>query len=674
MNYKYILTAILVMAVFSGTASAWLTGYDHRMAITVNNGGASSLSHYQFNFTNDTNVLVSAGEMQASGADCRITDASDNLLPFWNETPFNATGTRIWVNATTLAVGDNTFYMYYGNAGASAASNISKTFMFGDDFTGTVTGYYTFQYVSKSPSLEAHQGVATDGTYFYTSSGGNTTEPWDNYHLYKWDADWNQLAHRDTADDAPTDKYQINSVFYKDGKLYVGAFREDPTPKKAYIIVYNASDLSYDTYHEIGTDMGGEGCVYHDGYWWCTVSNQTVRRFNESWGYVDQFKLTFEQDGGTAGGYEGLMWIGDYLYANIHDGVTPTKCDVYHWNGTGFDEVTRLDPPTTNSNQGLCLDPDGEHVWWAERNGNTQEDPIVKTSLLPPHGVLPGWTVVGSEITFYDGKLTWTQLPERTPSLEYASKNLSYPIGDFVFEGKVNETASSDAGANGGKDYHTLFYSGDNETQVGLLMQEYTGLYLELVEGGSHTTESETLMSTTGSYNTNYYFRITRIGATAYGEVYSDVERATQVGNTVNHSCGTDNVDMIYGVKNDYGDTNTAWQSGEMYYVFVRQYASPEPTATLGAEETGGGGCGAYNITLPLGWSIIGWTNPTASTAHSMGTLIGGNCQYVTERNSTTGLYVTHVMSNPTEDNFATERGWGYFVKTTAETLWERDS
>ena len=81
-----------------------------------------------------------------------------------------------------------------------------------------------------------------------------------------------------------------------------------------------------------------------------------------------------------------------------------------------------------------------------------------------------------------------------------------------------------------------------------------------------------------------------------------------------------------------------------------------------------------YQITLPLGWSIIGWTNPTASTAHSMGTLIGGNCQYVTERNSTTGDYVTHVMINPTDYNFAIERGWGYLVRVTAETPWARDS
>ena len=134
MNLKHIIITVALMLLMCGTASAWLTGYDYRIPITVNNGGASELTYYQFNFTNDTNVLVAAGHMQASGADCRITDASDNLLPFWNETPFNAAGTKIWVNATTLAVGDNTFYMYYGNAAASSAANGETTFKFFDDF------------------------------------------------------------------------------------------------------------------------------------------------------------------------------------------------------------------------------------------------------------------------------------------------------------------------------------------------------------------------------------------------------------------------------------------------------------------------------------------------------------------------------------------------------------
>lgn len=190
MNYKYILTALLIAAVFCGTASAWLSGYDHRMPITVNNGEASELTHYQFNFTNDTNVLVAAGHMQASGADCRITDASDNLIPFWNETAFNAAGTKIWANATTLAVGDNTFYMYYGNPSASSASNITNTFVFGDDFASTTTQEEVFSatktlVTSSGLGTYASNGMATIDQTLWTFNGSQYITYIDNAtHVY----------------------------------------------------------------------------------------------------------------------------------------------------------------------------------------------------------------------------------------------------------------------------------------------------------------------------------------------------------------------------------------------------------------------------------------------------------------------------------------------------------
>lgn len=141
MNPKHIIiTTVMILLMCSGTASAWLSGYDHRMNITVNNSGGSTLTDYQFNFTNDTNILVAAGHMQASGADCRITDSSDNLIPFWNETAFNAANTKIWAN-DTLATGDNIFYMYYGNTAASSVASIAgMAYKLGDDFSGIGVG------------------------------------------------------------------------------------------------------------------------------------------------------------------------------------------------------------------------------------------------------------------------------------------------------------------------------------------------------------------------------------------------------------------------------------------------------------------------------------------------------------------------------------------------------
>lgn len=80
-----------------------------------------------------------------------------------------------------------------------------------------------------------------------------------------------------------------------------------------------------------------------------------------------------------------------------------------------------------------------------------------------------------------------------------------------------------------------------------------------------------------------------------------------------------------------------------------------------------------YPITLLSGWNIFGWTDSTEHNARYAGTSIGSNCSYVTERNSTTGTYTTHFMAGPEdENNFAVERGWGYYARVSSETLWTR--
>ena len=94
-----------------------------------------------------------------------------------------------------------------------------------------------------------------------------------------------------------------------------------------------------------------------------------------------------------------------------------------------------------------------------------------------------------------------------------------------------------------------------------------------------------------------------------------------------------------------------------------------QPYKNFTTQTTGG----AYEITLLSGWNIIGWTDTTTRTAHYVGTDIGSNCTYVTERNKTSGQYVNHNMGGPEgEDNFAIERGWGYYAYLSSETVWNR--
>jgi hypothetical protein len=131
----FLMVFIITTFLFSSPVSAWLDNYDYRMPIEINNTG-NNLTNYQYNFTIDTASLVSTGKMNVNGSDCRITNNTDVLQEFWNETPFNDSNTKIWVNATELGnITNTTHYIYYGKPGATDITNISAAFDFGDSFS-----------------------------------------------------------------------------------------------------------------------------------------------------------------------------------------------------------------------------------------------------------------------------------------------------------------------------------------------------------------------------------------------------------------------------------------------------------------------------------------------------------------------------------------------------------
>lgn len=144
MCFKYVLI-VLVLLFLVYPSSAWVSGYNYRMPIEINNTG-DVLTNWQYNFTVDTAALYAAGKLQYDGRDCCVADSSDVLQPFWNENAFNLTDTMIWVNASSLDnVTNTTHYFYYGKSGASALMNGTTTFEFFDDFKGGMfeDGYAT---------------------------------------------------------------------------------------------------------------------------------------------------------------------------------------------------------------------------------------------------------------------------------------------------------------------------------------------------------------------------------------------------------------------------------------------------------------------------------------------------------------------------------------------------
>ena len=81
-----------------------------------------------------------------------------------------------------------------------------------------------------------------------------------------------------------------------------------------------------------------------------------------------------------------------------------------------------------------------------------------------------------------------------------------------------------------------------------------------------------------------------------------------------------------------------------------------------------------YNTTLQSGWDIFGWTNVSSMTAEQVVNDIGGNCQYLTTKNATTGNYVNFNPAAPDENNFDLTIGIAYYAKVSSETVWVREA
>ena len=81
-----------------------------------------------------------------------------------------------------------------------------------------------------------------------------------------------------------------------------------------------------------------------------------------------------------------------------------------------------------------------------------------------------------------------------------------------------------------------------------------------------------------------------------------------------------------------------------------------------------------YSTTLQNGWSLFGWTNINTWNASATVTNIGGNCLYLTQKNTTTGDYEMFNPSVPEINNFDVVGGIGYYAYVSSETNWERDA
>ena len=556
----FFIFTVLVLFIFITQGSAWLSGYDYRMPIEINNT-CDNLTYYQYNFTVDTATLVSASKMNANGNDCRITNNTDVLQSFWNETVFNGSSTKIWVNATALGnVSNTTHYMYYGKSGDAADYNISETaYGLGDDFTG-IEGPTDFPFVQRwNLDYYGHQGVASDGTHIYVT-GDDTSDT----RLAKYNLTGSKIAEDTTAASKGTTMTQVNSIEVYDSKLYVGSNNFSGAIKRGYIKVFNCSDLAYVEEHRV-LDHWCEGCSYYDSAFWVVYTDYPyVSKYNMSWGHVADYELTWSLTGAAdaCGGYQGITWKDDYIFVNNHGNCNPKYVDVYRWNGGGFSKIIRMERTDSHDTQGLFWD--GTHMWFTERDYyGSYQNAVSKNTVtwgLVPDGEV--WDPLKGQFKIDAGRLT-----------DASDTATHHPIRGNWIEATdyISDIRIKGAGQYGGA-----------STQMADI-DNFHAHYLELQTGTTDNVRWKEMVG--GSWSPILYGSAALTAGTWYNlttEKTGDRRRifvdATLEVNTTDASL-SDNKTGIWLYSTKTTDVFVDW-------IFVHKYASSVPVATTGAEES----------------------------------------------------------------------------------------
>lgn len=106
------------------TASADGAQNDYQMKLTIVKGTGSNTAGTIYLNNHSSNWPY----------DIQFKNASGTVLDYWRE-EYDATDMTVWVKCDSIAAsGETDFYLYYGDSGASDASNGDDTFLFFDHF------------------------------------------------------------------------------------------------------------------------------------------------------------------------------------------------------------------------------------------------------------------------------------------------------------------------------------------------------------------------------------------------------------------------------------------------------------------------------------------------------------------------------------------------------------
>lgn len=288
------------------TAQAWYNpSWQYRSPVTATNPGTNTITDIQVNIKLRTSNFDFT-KAKSDGSDIFITD-SDGTTPlaFWIESWVEGDTASIWTKLPSLPAQGATIYIYYGNSGATSASNGINTFEFFDDFeSGWSVTPQPPVWVDKAaiPTPSADLAASVYNNKLYTFGGyGINHRTLNTSYAYDPAADnWTYLA------PMPTKRWGMVSVEYN-GKIYVFGGQDRYGNGVNLNEVYDPTTDSW-TSRALGNplpmqDYGAEGVVHPD-----VIYFQGGRDGYEYWMVYTPYPPTSYESPCIVRSHDGIRW------------------------------------------------------------------------------------------------------------------------------------------------------------------------------------------------------------------------------------------------------------------------------------------------------------------------------------------------------------------------------
>jgi Domain of unknown function (DUF2341)/Putative peptidoglycan binding domain/Purple acid Phosphatase, N-terminal domain len=595
-NYIYSSSSIAIVsssAELAATSSpGWYnTNWVYRRPITVSNTNTSTLTNFQVNI-NLTSSTFDFSKASSTGADLFFTDA-DGLTPlnFWIESYSQTSSTAsLWVKVPSISASSTkTIYLYYGNSNiASSSSSGSNTFNLFDDFRtdATLNTAIWDSSTSMASSSIAIQNHTVTPVLTLTTSIGTST--WQG--LVGNGADfWAGVNHGDAVNGT------IYEYSYASGTS-TNSFPAPPHPACGDTRaddgnqIWTSGDVGLvPQVWEINPNTGAtttvwnfSGVDYNEGACATYVATNTIYLFTSSSSYAfDIRQVTLNSNGtyvlgsvwsnGSLGNPNGLKYENGYLWY-ITGGTPATLYQLQLNEGGSITVVNTYSDLTITPDEPEGLTYDGSNWYYNEEGG------IVR------------------KISFNDPVIHFGSWAASQSSYIYSTTTVSQPI----VMGAVSQAEGTYPIMLGFADAGGTPPAGStNEIDLGRFHNGINHLYGRQIEAAAQTEES---FASTTNWNTFQKYEI-KWGNNSVSYYQNGLLLGSSTSNVP-----TGNLYPTLGGGTYTGGTN--YFGVDVRYVYLRQWANVDPTASVGSAVT------VYSSNNPV-------ITPASSTAIAFASLSG---------------------------------------------------